>query len=83
MRVVLSLLPQMIVMASIVATALFVPVTGLLALLGFLLFGISLFDFVTFGGALGPVEGLIAWWVLMLVPALVYAAYVMPWEAKH
>lgn len=83
MRVVLSSLPQMIVMAAIVASALYVPVAGLLALLAFILFGVSLYDFVTFGGALGAVDGLVAWWALMLLPALIYAAYVMPWAPKE
>lgn len=81
MRRVLSSLPQMITMAAIVACALYVPVAGLVALLAFALFGVSLRELITFGGALGLVEGLLAWWALLLVPALVYAAYMMPWDA--
>lgn len=83
MRLVLSLLPQMIVMAAIVASALYVPIAGLLALLAFVVFGVSLRDFVTFGGALGVFDGLVLWWVLMLLPALVYGACVMPWAPKE
>jgi hypothetical protein len=83
MRVILGSLPQMFVMAAIVASALYVPVTGLLALLAFLFFGVSLRDFVTFGGALNPVEGLVGWWLLMLLPALGYAAYAMPWAPRE
>lgn len=82
MRLILSSLPQMIVMAAIVASALYVPLAGLLALLAFFLFGVPLRDFITFGGALGLLGGLAAWWALMLVPALVYAAYGMPWVPK-
>ncbi len=83
MRPVLSSVPQMIVMATIVASALYLPVAGVLALLAFVAFGLSLRDFVTFGGALGAVEGLVAWWALLLVPALIYAAYAMPWAPRE
>lgn len=83
MRVVLSSLSQMIVMAAIVAAALYVPLAGLLALLAFVLFGLSLQDFITFGGRLGLLDGLVAWWAVMLVPALVYAACAMPWAPRE
>ena len=65
-------------MAAIVATMLCVPAGALLAAL-LMLFGISLPALVTLGGALHPVLGLMAWWVLFLVPALVYSAWVLPW----
>lgn len=71
---------QMVLMAAIVASALFVPVAALLWLLALALFGVSLHGFVTFGGALGTAEGVAAWWAILLVPALVYAAYAMPWH---
>jgi hypothetical protein len=82
LRVVLRPQPQMVVMAAIVATVLFAPVGGVLALLAFLLAGISLQDFVTFGGALSASYGLVLWWAVMLVPAIVYAAFVMPRPAS-
>lgn len=82
MRLVLSSLPRMMIMAAVVDSALFVPLGGLLALLAFVLFGVSLQSFMTFGGLLNPVEGLIAWWAMLLVPSLVYAAYMMPWQSK-
>jgi len=69
-------------MAVVVDSALFFPLGGLLALLAFALFGISLQSFVTFGGFFGAPQGLIAWWAILLVPSCVYAAYVMPWHAK-
>lgn len=81
MRFVLRSIPQMLVMAAVVTTALCVPVGAVLASLSFALFGISLREFVTFGGELAPVEGLLAWWAVLFIPALVYAAYVMPWRA--
>ncbi len=42
-------LPQMVVMAAIVTSALFVPVAALLIWFSFALFGVSLRAFVTFG----------------------------------
>ena len=80
MRVVIASIPQMIVMAAVVNTALFVPAGAILAFLCFLLFGVSLHGFVTFGGLLHPVAGLILWWAALLVPSLVYSAYMMPWH---
>jgi hypothetical protein len=70
----------MLVMASVVTTALFVPIAGILALLAIGLSGVSLRAFVTFGEMLNPVEGLAAWWAVLYVPALAYAAYAMPWS---
>jgi len=77
---VLRAIGQMIVMAAIVTSALFVPVGALLALASWA-FGISLYGFLTFGGSLTVAQGVLAWWAILLVPALVYAAYVMPWHA--
>ena len=82
MRRVLGSLPQMFVMATVVASLFLIPVAGVLALACFFFFGISIRGFVTFGESLPAPEGLVAWWLLMLVPALVYSAYVMPWSAK-
>ena len=82
MKLVLRSLPQMVVMAAIVDTALFVPVGGLLALVAFAFFGVPLRAFVTFGGHLPTLDGILIWWGLLLVPALVYAAYAMPWAGK-
>jgi hypothetical protein len=73
----------MLVMASVVTTALFVPVVGILALLAIGSFGVSLRAFVTFGEMLNAVEGLGAWWAILFVPALAYSACVMPWEGRN
>ena len=83
MRLVLRSLPQMVVMAAIVTSALFVPVAALLIWLSFALFGVSLRAFVTFGSLLTALEGLLAWWALLFLSALVYAACVMPWSARE
>jgi hypothetical protein len=61
------------VMACIVATLALLPVGGLLALVSLLAFDISLHAFVTFGDRLSAPVGLVAWWVLVLIPASVYA----------
>jgi hypothetical protein len=71
---------KMVLMAAIVATLLFLPVGALLAFLCFGLLGTSLHAFVTFGGTLSALHGLLAWWILDFVPALAYAAYALPWE---
>ena len=76
-------LPQMVVMAAIVTSALFVPVGALLIWPSFALFGASLRVVVTFGSLLSALEGLLAWWALLFLPALVYAACVMPWSARE
>jgi hypothetical protein len=73
----------MLVMAAVVTAALCVPVGAVLAFAAFALFGIPLQAFVTFGGLLAPFSGLLAWWAVLFVPALVYAAYAMPWQARR
>lgn len=75
-------IPQMLVMAAIVTTALFVPVGAIVALLASGLFRVSFHALVTFGGGLPAVAGLAAWWLILFVPALVYAACVMPWPMR-
>lgn len=68
---------QTLVMAAIVTTALYVPFGALLALV-FALLEVPLHTLVTFDGLLSAVEGVIAWWAIFYVPAVVYAACVMP-----
>ena len=82
MRVVLGSLPQLVVMAAVVATAMLVPLVSLLWLLALLIFGVSLHDFLTFGDAVELFPGVMAWWALVLAPALAYSAWMMPWEAR-
>lgn len=79
MRGVLGSVPQMLLMAVIVASLLYFPVGAVLALLCALI-GVSLQAFVTFGGALGTLAGMLAWWLLGFAGALVYAACVFPWS---
>ena len=81
-KIVLGSIPQMVVMAAIVDTALYVPVGGLLVLVAFAFFGVSPRAFVTFGGELPAFDGLVVWWGVLLIPSLAYAAYMMPWSGK-
>ena len=83
MRLVLRSLPQMVVMAAIVTSTLFVPVGALLIWLSFAFFGVSLRAVVPFGSLLTALGGLLAWWALLFLPALVYAACVMPWSVRE
>jgi hypothetical protein len=78
----LAYLGEVLTMAAIVTTLLWVPVGVALAGL-FFLFGTSLHAFVTFGGAIGGVLGVVTWWIVGFVPALGYAAYVLPWDRRE
>ena len=80
-KAVLASISQFAVMAAIVATMLYLPLGATLAL-GLRLFGVSLYAFVTFGGALNTLAGLAAWWLIAFAGAGVYAAYAFPWEDK-
>ena len=82
MRLVLRNLPQMLVMAGVVTTALYVPVMAVLALFSVEVVGVPLHSLVTFGEALSAVEGVAAWWIVLFIPALVYSACMMPWGAR-
>jgi hypothetical protein len=44
---------------------------------------VSLRAVVTFGSLLTALEGLLAWWALLFLPALAYAACVMPWSVRE
>ena len=83
MWLVLRSIPQMMVMAVIVTTMLFLPVGAALAVMSFAVLGVSLRAFVTFGGSLTAFGGLLAWWALIFVPVTVYTAYVMPWSGRE
>ena len=67
---------QVLVMSVIVATILVVPLGALVAL-GCLIVGVSPLTVLTFGGALHAAEGVIAWWMIAVLPAAVYAYTVM------
>jgi hypothetical protein len=77
-----SYLGQVLTMAAIVTTLLWVPLGAMLAAVLFV-FGTSLHAFVTFGGAIDGVVGVVTWWMVGFVPALGYAAYVLPWDRRE
>jgi hypothetical protein len=59
-------------MSAIVAT-LVLPVAAFFTWIASLLFGFSLYGVMTFGGAVNGPVGLIAWWLVWLLPAWLYA----------
>lgn len=61
-------------MTGVVATMLCIPVGAVLAALAFVLFGLPLHSFLTFGERVLAPVGLVAWWALAWLPAAVYAA---------
>lgn len=73
---------QAVVMAVVVTTIMYVPAGVLLALV-LTPFGVSLYSLATFGSRLELFAGLVGWWLILLVPALVYTAFMYPWGGKH
>lgn len=69
-------------MAAIVATLLYWPL-GLVAALGLYLAGIPLEAFLSFGGEFNPAVGMLFWYAITFVVALVYAAIVFPWDMRQ
>jgi hypothetical protein len=67
-------------MAAIVTTMLYVPAALLLAGVC-LLAGVTVSGFFTFGGALHPVAGLLAWWGIFYVPIAVYSGLIV-WGSR-
>ena len=61
-------------MAAIVATLIYIPVGALVAILAFGAFDVSLRSLLTFGGQIHIVAGLLLWWGIAYLPALLYAA---------
>ena len=70
-------------MAGIVTTLLWLPVGALLAVFCYAALDIPFQAFLTFGGTFNRFVGLLAWWMLIFLPALAYAAYAMPWHEER
>lgn len=68
------------VMAAVVTTLMGGPVAALLALFCFAFLGIAFEAFGTFGGSMHGFLGLLAWWGLAFIPALIYSVFFMPWR---
>ena len=71
-------LGQLAVMAALVATLAYFPLGLGLAFL-FRIAGVAFGPLITFGGTLGTLVGLIAWWLLVFTGAFAYAAFMFPW----
>lgn len=82
MHCALGALSQMIVMAAIVATLVYLPVSAVLALTLAAL-GISFAPWLTLGAALHPALGLLAWWLVVFVGSCGYVAWQFPWGDKE
>jgi hypothetical protein len=61
-------------MAAIVTTLAYLPVGALVAILAFGAFDVPLHSLLTFGGQIHIVAGLVLWWGIAYLPALLYAA---------
>jgi len=72
---------KLVVMTTVVATMLYWPIGIALAVICALI-GFPFNSLVTFGGALGSVAGMMAWWLVAFAATLPYAAVVFPWDAK-
>jgi hypothetical protein len=70
---------QVAAMAAIVATLCYWPV-GIAAALVLGGLGVPLDAWLTFGGAFNRYAGMALWWLVVFAPALVYAAFVFPWD---
>jgi hypothetical protein len=66
---------QVVLMAAIVATLMCLPLGALLASFGFAVLGIPFHAFLTFGSALGELQGLLAWWTLAFLAAVPYVLF--------
>ena len=69
-----SALAQVVTMAAVVATLVYLPLGGALVLLLWL-FGVSLESVVSFGGAVHPALGLLIWWSISFVCYCAYSAW--------
>jgi hypothetical protein len=82
MKLVLGNLPQLLVMSCIVATLFLFPVLGIAGLVGYYGFELPFNDLVTFKESVNDFEGVVAWWLIVLVPAIAYSSTVMPWHGR-
>lgn len=73
----LIVLPQIVTMAAVVGTLLYVPL-GLAVALACWLTGISFIGLATFSGALNLAVGFLVWWLFAFAVAAVYAVCVFP-----
>jgi hypothetical protein len=70
------------VMSAIVTTLLCLPVGALLAWLSYAVLGTTFQSFLTFADTFTRFQGLVAWWMVLFLPALAYATCVLPWTPE-
>jgi len=72
---------KLVVMTAVVATMLYWPIgIGLAVICALIRF--PFFSLVTFGGSLGALAGMLAWWLVVFGLTLPYAAFMFPWDAR-
>ena len=81
-RRALDYISRITVMAAIVTTLLCLPAGALLALICYGVLGTPLEDFLTFANTFNRFQGVLAWWMVLFLPALAYATWVLPWTAE-
>jgi hypothetical protein len=64
----------LVLMAAIVATLAYIPIGAFVAIVAFGAFDVPLHSLLTFGGQIHAAAGLVAWWVIVYLPALLYSA---------
>jgi hypothetical protein len=79
MRFHWSAIARLCVMGAIVATLWFPP-AAVLALACSALGGFPVRLVATFGDRMHALAGVVLWWLIVFVPALVYSAVFLPWE---
>jgi succinate-acetate transporter protein len=70
---------RLILMAAIIGTLLYFPAAIAVALVCAAA-SVRAESLLTFGGSLGLVAGILAWWLVGVAIALPYAAFVFPWH---
>ena len=78
----MSSIPQLAVMAAVVATLAYFPL-GIAVGLTLYAFDVPPDTVLTFGGALNTIFGLVAWWLVVFIIACTYAACAFPWEMRR
>jgi len=80
-RSVAAALLQVMVMAAVVATLVYLPV-GVAVALALRAFGVSFEAWLTLGQVLHPAQGLLVWWLFLFLGSCGYAAWLFPWGDK-
>jgi len=80
-RFVAAALLQVVVMAAVVATLVYLPV-GVAVALALRAFGVSFEAWLTLGQGLHPSLGLLVGWLFLFLGSCGYAAWLFPWSEE-